>query len=172
MLRYFLFLSSFFLLAVSHGTVYDKRKEEWIGEEAHMKLFLYRLCQCTWGLPQTVLGLLEFWKHREERHYSYRGAIVTECKCNLNISLGMFVFITEEKTNSGSSGISRVLAHEYGHTIQSLFLGPLYLLVIGVPSWLWCNLPCFRRLRKQKNISYYSLYTEKWADRLGGISTR
>ena len=133
-----------------------------------MKLFLYRLWQCTWGLPQTMLGLLEFVKHRGETHYTYRGAVVTECKSNLNISLGLFVFITEDKNGSATSHPTRILVHEYGHTIQSLLLGPLYLLLIGVPSWLWCNLPCFRRMRRQKGISYYSFYTEKWADYLGG----
>lgn len=132
-----------------------------------MKLFLYRFCQCTWGLPQTVLGLVEFIKHRKERHYIYHGAIVTECKNNLNISLGLFVFITAEKDGSRTERLQKVLDHEYGHTIQSLMLGPLYLLVIGVPSWLWCNVPYFRKLRRRKNISYHSFYTEKWADHLG-----
>jgi len=28
----------------------------------------------------------------------------------------------------------RTLVHEYGHTIQSIILGPLYLLIIGIPS--------------------------------------
>lgn len=132
-----------------------------------MKLLLYRLCQCTWGLPQTVIGLLEFIKHRKELHYIYHGAIVTECKDNFNISLGLFVFVTADKTGERTARLQRVLDHEYGHTIQSLLLGPLYLLIIGIPSWLWCNVPYFRRMRKQKNISYHSFYTEKWADSLG-----
>ena len=132
-----------------------------------MGRILYSLWQCTWGLPQTILGLLEFMKHYKEPHYLYHGAVVTECKNNLNISLGLFVFVSAEKDNAKTDRLQRVLAHEYGHTIQSLMLGPLYLLVIGVPSWLWCNIPYFRKMRKQKNISYYRFYTEKWADRLG-----
>lgn len=137
-----------------------------------MKLFLYRLWQCTWGFPQTILGLLEFIKHRKELHYSYRGAVVTECENNLNISLGLFVFVTAEKDNAKTPRLQRVLDHEYGHTIQSLLLGPLYLIVIGIPSWLWCNVPYFRNMRKKKNISYHSFYTEKWADNWGNVKDR
>ena len=132
-----------------------------------MKLFLYRLLQCLWGAPQTILGLLEYIRHYKEPHYIYHGAVVTECQSNLNISLGLFVFITAEKDNVKTVRLKKILAHEYGHTIQSLLLGPLYLFVIGIPSWLWCNLPYFRKMRKERNISYHSFYTEKWADRLG-----
>ncbi len=139
-----------------------------------MKKFLYCLCQCTWGLPQTLLGLLVFLLHRKEKHYVCHGAVVTECEHDLNISLGLFVFIrksagsAEKAEREKKKSMPGILSHEYGHTIQSLLLGPLYLPVIGVPSWLWCNVPYFRKLRKRKNISYHSFYTEKWADYLGG----
>ena len=59
------------------------------------------------------------------------------------------------------------MAHEYGHTIQSHKLGPLYLLVIGLPSVIWNG--CFKNYRKKHNISYYSFYTESWADKLTGV---
>ena len=61
----------------------------------------------------------------------------------------------------------RLLVHEYGHTIQSLMLGPLYLVVIGLPSALWLNTPSFVRKRRQGRTSYYAFYTERWANRLG-----
>lgn len=59
------------------------------------------------------------------------------------------------------------LAHEYGHTIQSYKLGPLYLLVIGLPSIVWAG--CFKNWRKKHNKDYYSFYTERWADKLTGV---
>ena len=140
--------------------------------EIIVKLLLYRILQCTWGLPQTLLGLLEFVRHYREPHYGYRGAVVTECEKNLNLSLGLFVFVAKEKTSSEGNRPDRMLAHEYGHTIQSLLLGPLYLVVIGIPSWLWCNLPYYQGKRKRCGISYYSFFTETWADRLGGNAER
>ena len=60
---------------------------------------------------------------------------------------------------------SRLLVHEYGHTIQSLILGPLYLIVIGIPSTMWAFL--FEKKRKDEQIPYGAFFTEKWANRLG-----
>ena len=60
-----------------------------------------------------------------------------------------------------------LLIHEYGHTVQSLILGPVWSIVIGLPSMLWCNLPVFQRLRRKKGVPYSRLYCEGWANRLG-----
>ena len=57
------------------------------------------------------------------------------------------------------------LSHEYGHTIQSYILGPLYLLVIGLPSILWCGWISNWKCNQDK--SYYWFYSEKWATYLG-----
>ena len=79
------------------------------------------------------------------------------------MSLGLFIFTPSEE----SSRSQPVRIHEYGHTIQSLLLGPLYLAVIGIPSYLWANLPVFVRLRREKKIPYTALFAESWASRLG-----
>ncbi len=55
--------------------------------------------------------------------------------------------------------------HEYGHSIQSLVLGPLYFIIIGIPSALWANLG--RDFRKRNHVDYSAFYPEKYADRLG-----
>jgi hypothetical protein len=54
--------------------------------------------------------------------------------------------------------------HELGHCRQSQILGWLYLPVIGLPSLLWAA--WWNEGRKR---SYYSFYTERWADRLGNV---
>jgi len=66
------------------------------------------------------------------------------------------------------------IKHEYGHQLQSYILGPLYLLVIGLPSGLWCwfiqDLVNKNRKKKGKpTLSYYWFYTESWANKLGGV---
>ena len=140
-----------------------------------MKKALYRICQCTWGVLQTVLGATVFLMNRKRNHYSYHGAIVTEWKSKSSVSLGMFVFVTGEpyfyeklKDQYSMEELSaRLLVHEYGHTIQSLILGPLYLIVIGIPSTLWGFLPNLNYKRKEEQISYFSFFTEKWANALG-----
>lgn len=130
-----------------------------------MKQFWYGVLQILWGFPQTLLGFAVFLRLRKAPHYRYHGAVVTEWRKATGVSLGMFVFLPE-----GTKG-KEFLVHEYGHTIQSLLLGPLYLPVIGVPSVLWCNLRCFEKLRRKKRISYQKLYTERWANRLGEKTT-
>ena len=87
----------------------------------------------------------------------------------------MFVFVTKEpyfydklKNEYTMEELSRrLLVHEYGHTIQSLILGPLYLIVVGIPSTLWGFLPSLNQKRKKEGLSYFSFFTEKWANYLG-----
>jgi hypothetical protein len=60
-----------------------------------------------------------------------------------------------------------VLDHEMGHWYQSILLGPLYFLIIGLPSVLhalWFQ----RRYRGSNRHDYYRFYTEAWADAWGG----
>ena len=61
----------------------------------------------------------------------------------------------------------RILVHEYGHTRQSLLLGPFYLPLIGLPSLIWNRLPYFRRQRKAHKKAYYAFFPERWANELG-----
>lgn len=65
----------------------------------------------------------------------------------------------------------RLLVHEYGHTIQSLIFGPLYLIVIGIPSTLWGFLPYFQN-KRNNGVSYFSFFTEKLANYLGEKVTK
>ena len=139
-----------------------------------MKAFFYRLWQCTWGILQTLLGLIVFLANVKRKHYVYHGAIVTEWSDMSSVSLGMFVFVTAEpyfyKKLEGKYSkeelSSRLLVHEYGHTIQSLILGPMYLPTIGLPSVIWLNFPGFKHWRRRTGTSYYSFFTERSANHL------
>ncbi|MBR5336866.1 MAG: hypothetical protein IK152_02665 [Lachnospiraceae bacterium] len=142
-----------------------------------MKKALYVLIQCTWGIPQTLLGFVLFLINIRRRHFFYHGAIVTEIPGRGSVSLGLFVFIgtvlpTDLRTKHripDEEMEQRVLVHEYGHTIQSLVLGPLYLPVIGIPSVTWCTIKF--TLGKGGKRSYYRFYTERWANYLGEKAT-
>lgn len=118
------------------------------------------LVQLTWGLPQTLAGAVLFLcLHGPRHHGRFRTAVVTQWRSDAGLSLGPFLFVPRNCPAS-------LLVHEYGHTIQSLMLGPLYLLVIGLPSLLWAELPACRRYRARKDFSYYRLFTERWANLL------
>ena len=132
-----------------------------------MKAVLYAVWQCTFGILQTFLGLCVFLKNIKCKHFFYHGAIFTEWKSDASMSLGLFVFVSEGLSDRSDNYREEVIVHEYGHTIQSLILGPLYLIVIGIPSSVWANFPKLIEYRKKNNISYFSLFCEKWANFLG-----
>lgn len=144
-----------------------------------MKKVLYIAVQCTWGSIQTLSGFIVFLIHINNRHYFYHGAVVTEWGAPSSVSLGMFVFITanpakDKRTESkipDEELSRRLLVHEYGHTIQSLMFGPLYLIIMGIPSVLWGYLPCFQNKRR-RGVSYFSFFTEKFANYLGEKTTK
>lgn len=111
-----------------------------------------------WCFPQMLLGFLVrlFTKARRVDgyyEYSIRSGSVT---------LGEYIFLCPAHRDDET-----VLRHEYGHVLQSRRLGWLYLIVIGIPSFVWAG--CFKRYRKRHHVSYYAFYTERWADKLGGI---
>ena len=131
-----------------------------------LRRFLYVLWQWTWGLPQTLAGaaLYLWYRHKGCPHFRYQGArAVIWTRDAGSMSLGMFLFLHP----TWKPYDHRLLSHEYGHTIQSLLLGPLYLPAVGLPSILWAGLPYFQRLRVNKHRSYYSVYPENWANRFG-----
>ena len=123
-----------------------------------MKKFLFYLVQWTWGIIQNLLGLILFLFLAGRNHRVFHGAVVTTWKLGSSLSLGMFIFTARPYD-------LKLIQHEYGHTVQSLILGPVWSLVIGLPSLIWCG--CFSKHREKHNVSYYSFYTESWANKLG-----
>ena len=116
-----------------------------------------------WQLPQNLLGLIVgcFLKGKQ-RLPDYPGipsAIHIVGARNMwgGISLGNFVYLRPP-------AYDKMVRHEYGHCIQSRLLGPFYLIVIGLPSLLWALW-----WHPGRSVSYYTFYTERWADRLGGV---
>ncbi len=134
-----------------------------------IKTCLYRLCQCTYGIIQSLLGFFLLLLNIREKHCIFHGAVVTDWKHSSSVSLGMFLFVSTKYKGKAETAelYNRLVVHEYGHTIQSLVLGPLYLIVIGLPSLLWASVPIFKKMRKKRQISYYSFYTESWANAWG-----
>lgn len=113
-----------------------------------------------WCMPQNLLGLLVRLIFIGEVRHTVSGIQFWYCKSFPGgISLGNMVMI--------GSKYELTVRHEYGHQIQSKILGPLYLLVIGIPSliWAWLYGPVIKYTRN----GYYRFYTEKWADKLGNV---
>ncbi len=144
----------------------DKRK---------LKKALYTAAQWTWGLPQTLAGAGLYLRHRKDPHFDYNGAKVTAWDRDSGVSLGKFIFVPAAKRNRADEPVKVsdfLLEHEYGHTIQSLLLGPAYLLLVGIPSFAWNRLPYFDRKRKKTGRSYYSAVFERTASDFGSKAAK
>lgn len=125
--------------------------------------YIRNLILFIWQLPQHIVALIYFGYlvmmckdlGVDSR---YKQAIVIPCVMRGAITLGNYVFV------GLNSEYKETVKHELGHTIQSKILGPLYLIVIGIPSITYCGLRrIFPSLRKK---NYYNFYTEKWANNL------
>ena len=117
-----------------------------------------------WGLPQNLVGAIMFltMKHEAIKIQKYKDSIILFLPGNHGaVSLGMFIFFFSDF----KSRTDYVIRHEYGHSIQSKILGPVYL-IIGLQSLIWAG--CFDWYRKKYKISYYSFWLEAWANKLGG----
>jgi len=113
-----------------------------------------------WQLPQHIVGLFLLLILRPESSVDYMTSrLYAAERMRGGISLGQYIIIQSGR------GTLNTIKHEYGHSIQSKWLGPLYLIVIGLPSllWAWWWTP-------SRGVSYYCFYTEKWADKLGGVN--
>ena len=129
--------------------------------------FFVLLLNCAWGIVQTFAGFIGFLIFVRKPHYWYKGSVVTVVKGRWGgVSLGAFIFIDTDIPKYLASA-AEFVNHEYGHCLQSVLLGPLYFLIIGLPSLIWAG--CFEGWRIKHKKSYYWLYCERWADRWGDV---
>lgn len=153
-----------------------------------MKKFINILLALTWELPQNILGLLTLivsvLMNSKPKVYTKDGIKYFSPNWMWNgVSLGRFILIP--KSVSEGNTFPRIedtwtVGHEHGHQIQSRYLGPLYLFVIGIPSAIhniW-NSKLKNKVNKstgktwtfiERYEEYYSYWCEKWADKLGKV---
>ena len=84
---------------------------------------------------------------------------------NFGVSLGKYIIF------GGQHSIISVY-HEEGHQKQSLYLGWLYLIVVGLPSFAGniYDRIAHRNWNPKARIKwYYNRFPENWADKLGGV---
>ena len=134
-----------------------------------MRYVAYIVAQIVWGLPQTLVGAVVFLACCRRPHFFYHGAIVTVWRLwGKGLSLGPFVFLCRLGPAAPPTQVDeQLLVHEYGHTVQSLIFGPLYLPVMGLPSLVWATAPALKRRRHDNQASYYAFYPERLANWLG-----
>ena len=125
---------------------------------------LIKILRWVWEFPQCLLGWILTKCYDVDLKEVYNGVSVYVGNFPGGISLGQYILIS---SSSYKDKRARTKKHEYGHSRQSLYLGPLYLIVVGLPSILWAGF-VYNLVRKQ--ISYYDVYPENWADKLGEVN--
>lgn len=127
--------------------------------------FLYalrRIFWTIWQLPQHILGRIVICVTRARYFWPYD---IYTTEYSFGICLGEYIIVS-------SWASSNTVYHERGHRRQSRRLGPLYLLIIGIPSAcgnIWDRVFHKKWVQNQRELWYYSLPWERWADRLGGV---
>jgi hypothetical protein len=126
-----------------------------------------------WEIPQNLLGLivLSVMKYKQRiintKQDTHRKFIETP---HTGVSLGWFIFWTPSG-NRFPHLANDCRMHEFGHARQSVMLGPLYLLIVGIPSLCRVAYSYWYRKKYNKNWeNYFDGFPENWADRLGGVS--
>jgi hypothetical protein len=123
-----------------------------------------------WQLPQNLVGLfLLLWYQHEKVYHRLNGRtfyFTTEMPSG--ISLGNYIIMNRQDKEDG-------MRHEYGHSIDSRRWGPIYLLVIGLPSILG-NIydRIFHKKWKYSDSCewYYNQPWEKSADKNGKVDRK
>ena len=111
-----------------------------------------------------MLGLVLTHMYNVEYKETYKGSDIYVGEFPGGISLGTYILMSESHYKDKRN---RTKKHEYGHSRQSLYLGPLYLIAVGLPSLLWAG---FIHNLVKKEVGYYEVYPESWADELGGVN--
>lgn len=123
-----------------------------------------------WQILQNLLGLLVIWvlkkagKTVTPSELKGRAQVYRVKNWRQGVSLGRYIIIAEL---TGSATVN----HEYGHTKQSMMLGPLYLLVVGLPSVIMNVMSTVLYMLGNHAFlaNYYNRWPESWADKLGGV---
>lgn len=115
-----------------------------------------------WQFPQNLVGLLLLLilqgeiKHKLNIIRFYYLKIFPG-----GITLGEYIIVGTKQ--------NLTVRHEFGHVLQSRYLGPLYLIVIGLPSIVHAGINNIIGCCEKHNEGYYHFWTEKWANKLGNV---
>ena len=104
---------------------------------------------------QNTFGWIEFKVNGLKINHTFKNSNIVYIDYFDSHVLGKWVFIN---LNTDDNIIFR---HEYGHRIQSYILGPLYMPIIFLPSYIHYKI---YEIFNDDWKAYYSFYTEKNAD--------
>lgn len=138
----------------------------------------FKVVKFIWTLPQSLLavimiGVFKYFASITRVTDGYKLGKNTKvyfinAKVNFSgVSLGEYILLSERYPD-----VETTVKHEEGHTIQSYMLGPLYLIIVGLPSIVMNIISTIsvRYFSGKFNDNYYNRWPESWADKLSGIT--
>ena len=142
-----------------------------------MKKAIWQYVKWLWQLPQHTLaliwwGILKLFGLVEKGHEKgpEPGDVIIRYKKEdgRGGNLGKYSFLRKRHKHGGTAE-----AHECrGHAVQSQRLGPLFLPLVGIFSAClgpYQKLFLSKWTQEERDRWYYRRWTEKWADKLGGV---
>lgn len=129
-------------------------------------MFFVNFLLFPWLILQWLPGLIGLAIFHNCEWYVNKDAGVRVIKVNKGyfiggacFSCGPIIFVTPNCSEN-------VIKHETGHSKQSLYLGPLFHILISIPSicLFW-----YRRVANKDAKFYHSHYPENWADTEGHV---
>lgn len=134
---------------------------------------MIRFARFVWELPQNLLGMANLVLQRSMGNVRQiereDGRVMVELRGDGAVSLGWFVFHSRHDGPFVPVGAEN-RQHERGHSVQSRWLGPLYLPLVGVPSVLRVLYAMTYRARHGRRWPhYYDGWPERSADQLGHV---
>jgi hypothetical protein len=127
-------------------------------------IFLY-----IFQLPQHLLALLLIPILRAQRgdiftlYGTQKPATLYFIPSRFYFSLGDYIFLYKNFVPN----LNPIIRHEFGHTLQSRKYGPLYLLIVGIPSFFFASLT---KLGFLSPSTYHQRFPENEADFLGEVT--
>ena len=134
---------------------------------------ILKVIRWIWQLPQNLIGFLltREYKYKSERYIDSKWvSVYYKSLFRSGVSLGDYIIL--DHWYCGRACSTQAVAHEYGHSKQSLILGWFYLPLVGLSSFInniWDRLFHKKWSSDQREKWYYSRYPENWADKLGGV---
>ena len=134
--------------------------------------FMKSILLWLWQFPQNIIGAILARNYKNIKITDDN--IIVYYVSNIfrsDVSLGNYILLDYDAYYGFND--TETIKHEHGHQIQSMIFGPLYLIIIGLPSA--CGNLIDRYFHKDwdeidADKWYFSQPWEAWADKLGKVN--
>lgn len=145
-------------------------------------IIMFWVVSCTWGIIMTTIGAItignlnlikvigtRFGKDLKIKTHRNGCSFITEVGGNWGgLELGAFA-LCGNYSKDNKDWFAHTRKHEFGHAIQHLYMGPLFIFVVAIPSAVryWYKRIMQKKGKKFPNDWYDSIWFEGGATKTG-----